>query len=175
MDLLPDILSCSEYVNADAIAAGISPFNPETVAMRAGRLMLERIRTLISQQKDFAFETTLATKSFAPLLKQAQKAGYTVCLMYLWLDSPLLAEKRVADRVSRGGHNIPHHVIHRRYYRGLQNLFSLYMPIVDSWLIYNNSFDKPQLVAKRYPNTTKIVYNNNNWDMINLIGSRNDT
>lgn len=117
--VLPDILNCKEFVNADNIAAGISPFNPESVALSAGRIMLERIHELIKEGADFAFETTLSTKSYRNLILDAQRKGYTVTLLYFWLDSPALAIQRVKKRVERGGHHIPDDVVERRYHRGL--------------------------------------------------------
>ena len=121
--ILPEILDCREFVNADNIAAGISPFNPESVAIEAGRIMLKRIDELLSERVDFAFETTLATRSYVSLIKKAQQAGYEVTLLYIWLSSPAMALRRVAKRVSKGGHNIPPDVIERRYFRGIKNLF----------------------------------------------------
>lgn len=149
MTLLPEILKCREYVNADAIAAGLSPFSPERTAIRAGRLMVERIHSLAQMGQDFAFETTMASRSFAPFLRQCKQNCYSVSLLYLWLKSPLLAGKRVALRVSGGGHDIPRPVIRRRYYRGLRNFVNLYLPICDQWWVYDNSADKPELVAYR--------------------------
>jgi predicted ABC-type ATPase len=114
--VLPEILNCKEFVNADNIAAGISPFNPEGVAIEAGRIMLKRIDELLSERADFAFETTLSTKTFVSFIKEAQSCDYQVTLLYFWLNSPEMAYKRVAKRVSKGGHNIPIDVIERRYY-----------------------------------------------------------
>ncbi len=114
--ILPEILDCKEFVNADNIAAGLSPFNPESVALEAGRIMLVRIRELIDEHVDFAFETTLATRSYVSLIKEAKKKGYSIVLVFFWLDSAGQAIKRVAMRVSEGGHNIPDDVVTRRYY-----------------------------------------------------------
>src|ERR1700743_3459001 len=102
--VLPEILNCKEFVNADNIAAGISPFNPESVAVEAGRLMLSRIRELMKDCVDFAFETTLATRSYVSLVRKAKEIGYKVTLLFIWLDSPATAMRRVADRVAKGGH-----------------------------------------------------------------------
>ena len=111
--ILPEMLNCKEFVNADSIAAGLSPFNPESVAIEAGRLMLLRIHELMKTGVDFAFETTLATRSYVSLVKAAQQAGYKVKLLFIWLDSSLTAIQRVADRVAEGGHNIPKDIIER--------------------------------------------------------------
>lgn len=136
--VLPKLLECREFVNADEIAKGLSPFNPEAVAIEAGRLMLQRINLHLSQRKTFAIETTLATRSYASLVKRAHKLGYNVILLFFWLPSPEMAVARVAKRVSEGGHNIPTETIHRRYWLGLKNLFNIFVHIVDSWSIYKN-------------------------------------
>lgn len=137
--MLPEMLNCREFVNADEIAAGLSPFNPEGVAIQAGRLMIERIVQLLKEGQSFAFETTLATRSYVKLIHQARKRGYFVTLLFFSLSSPEHAVRRVAKRVSLGGHHIPTDVVYRRYEAGLQNLFQLYMPICDYWALYDNS------------------------------------
>lgn len=137
--VLPEVLGCKEFVNADEIARGLSPFNPESVAIDAGRLMLARMQGLIREGADFAFETTLSTRSYVNFIKQAREAGYFVVLLYFWLPSPELAIERVAQRVKEGGHNIPVDVIRRRYSKGLYNLTRLYTPICDFWAIYDNN------------------------------------
>jgi predicted ABC-type ATPase len=137
--LLPEILDCKEFVNADEIARGLSPFNPESMAIEAGRLMLQRIEDLLSQEVTFSIETTLATKSYLSLVRRAQAKGYRVSIIFFWLNSPELAIKRVAERVQHGGHNIPKDIVRRRYVAGINNLFRLFMPEVDYWDIYDNS------------------------------------
>lgn len=137
--VLPEMLKCREFVNADEIAAGISPFNPEGVAIQAGRLMIDRIIQLLKDGETFAFETTLATRSYVKLIQQAKKRGYFITLLFFSLSTPEQAQRRVAQRVSMGGHNIPSDVIVRRYEAGLQNLFQLYMPVCDYWTLYDNS------------------------------------
>jgi predicted ABC-type ATPase len=139
MTLLPDALTCKEYVNADSIAAGLSPFKPDEMAFAAGRLMLERIHLLANQGSDFAFETTGSSRTFAPFLLDCKNKNYEINLLYLWLESPELALERVATRVEDGGHNIPESVVRRRYSKSLVNLFKLYIPIVDEWFFYDNS------------------------------------
>ncbi len=147
MTVLPEVLRCEEFVNADEIAKGLSPFHPEEMAIPAGKLMLQRIEELLDAQKSFAIETTLATRSYKGLVERAQKSGYKVTLLFFWLPSPEFAEKRVEQRVASGGHNIPIEVIHRRYWLGLKNLFDLYAPIVDVWSLFDNS-KKIQPVVK---------------------------
>ncbi|WP_158800640.1 zeta toxin family protein [Pedobacter sp. L105] len=163
--ILPEILNCREFVNADNIAAGLSPFNPESVAVAAGRTMLNRIQELLSEQADFAVETTLSTRSYVSLIKQAHSLGYKVRLLYFWLSSPGVAIKRVAQRVSEGGHHIPSEIILRRYNRGLYNLYNLYMPICEEWTLVDNMNPVPELIAKS-DGFGKTVFNNELWDKI---------
>ncbi len=137
--VLPEMLGCREFVNADEIAKGLSPFNPENQAIEAGRLMLQRMELLLHDGEDFAFETSLATRTYANFVRKAQQKGYFVSLLFFWLPTPEQAIQRVAMRVSEGGHNIPEAVIRRRYVKGLSNLRRLYMPICDYWIIYDNS------------------------------------
>ncbi|MBQ5643817.1 MAG: zeta toxin family protein [Bacteroidaceae bacterium] len=137
--VLPEMLGCREFVNADEIARGLSPFNPEGSAIQAGRLMIERVLQLMKDGQDFAFETTLATRSYIKLIKKAQSVGYFVTLLFFSLPTPEQAVQRVARRVSQGGHNIPLDVIYRRYDAGLKNFFQLYLPVVDFWALYDNN------------------------------------
>ena len=137
--MLPEVLDCREFVNADEIARGLSPFNPEEVAIEAGRLMLKRIEELLQQGISFSIETTLATRSYVSLVRRAIAKGYNVKLLFFWLNSPELAIQRVAERVASGGHNIQEEVIRRRYRLGINNLFGLFMKEVDYWEIYDNS------------------------------------
>lgn len=147
--VLPEVLNCQEFVNADEIARGLSPLNPESVAVEAGRLMLMRIDQLLAAGQSFSIETTLATRSYLKLVERAHRAGYTVHLLYFWLESPELALQRVAKRVSEGGHNIPEDVVRRRYKLGLSNLFQLYIPVVDEWVIFDNMRPVPLCIAQR--------------------------
>ncbi len=164
--VLPEILNCNQFVNADNIAAGISPFDPESVAIEAGRIMLQRIDELLRQEVDFAIETTLATRSYVSLIKRVQQTGYKVTLLYFWLNSPQMAMLRVAKRVSKGGHNIPEDVIVRRYYRGIKNLIELYTPICDEWIIVDNMDVAPVIVAQNINELGKIIINNDIWSTI---------
>lgn len=147
--VLPDLLYCREFVNADEIAKGLSPFNPESVAVEAGKLMLRRIDVLLGQKKTFAFETTLAARSYVSLVKRAKVEGYKVILLFFWLSSPEMAVDRVAKRVSEGGHDIPVETIYRRYHAGLKNFFSVYAPVVDSWMFFDNVDDSRLIASKR--------------------------
>jgi predicted ABC-type ATPase len=146
--LLPEILECEEYVNADAIANALSPFASERAAFKAGRLMLDAIHELAASRRSFAFETTMASRSFVPFLRRCRASGYEVRLVFLWLKSVRLARSRVAKRVRSGGHDIPMDVIKRRYRVGTHNFLHLYVPLADQWAAYDNSGRKPTLVAR---------------------------
>jgi len=164
--ILPEILNCKEFVNADNIAAGISPFNPASVAVAAGRIMLNRIEELMSEGADFAFETTLSTKSYVSLIKKARFKQYKITLVYFWLTSPEEAIARVATRVSKGGHDIPLDIIKRRYYRGVSNLFKLYKPICDLWMVVNNTTEQPELVVRGEYDFSELIFNHHIWSII---------
>jgi predicted ABC-type ATPase len=147
--ILPEILDCKEFVNADEIARGLSPFQPEKVAIEAGKIMLRRIDELLKEKTDFAIETTLASKTYKNTILSAKKNGYNVTLVYFWLNSVELAQERVKARVKEGGHNIDSEVIYRRYFAGIRNLFDIYLPIVDMAIIYDNSNINHVLAAKK--------------------------
>jgi predicted ABC-type ATPase len=145
--ILPEIWECYEFVNADEIARGLSPLKPESVAVQAGRIMLQRIDELVGLGKTFSIETTLATRSYLNLIRRARHAGYTINLLFFWLNSPEAAIQRVAKRVSEGGHNIPSDVIRRRYHLGIKNFFELYKDEVDTWTLVDNNSSPRQLIA----------------------------
>jgi len=157
--VLPEIIECKEFVNADEIARGLSPFNPESMAIEAGKLMLRRIEDLLDKDMTFAIETTLATRSYVNLVRRAIAKGYHVSILFFWLQTPDLALQRVSERVRRGGHNIPEDVIKRRYILGIRNLFQLFMSEVDYWIIYNNSENPRIEVAYGGRNTETIIIN----------------
>jgi predicted ABC-type ATPase len=163
---LPEQLACREFVNADEIAAGLSPFNPEGVALQAGRLMIDRIIHLLKEGETFAFETTLATRSYVKLIQQAQRRGYFVTLLFFSLSSPEQAVMRVQKRVSMGGHNIPTDVIKRRFAAGLYNLFHLYTPIVDYWALYDNSNIPTQHIASGERGKAPVVLDKEKFDTL---------
>jgi predicted ABC-type ATPase len=164
--ILPEMLNCREFVNADSIASGISPFNPQHAAFAAGRIMLQRIHQLIYEKEDFAFETTLSTRSYVSLIKFARKAGYEISLLFLWLESPELAKQRVAERVSKGGHDIPSDVIERRFYRGLHNLFNLYIPLCDSWIVVDTMNLLIRVIAEGKKENEQLITNAEIWETI---------
>lgn len=167
LTFLPSMLNCYEFVNADSIAAGLSPFQPEKVAFEAGRIMLNRIRYLITQNVDFAFETTLATKSYHSLINEAKSSGYEIWLLFFWLPNAGMAIERVSSRVKNGGHFIPTDVIIRRHQRGIENLIKIYIPIVDNWFVLNNSLIIPDLIAEGNKEVGIQIYNSELWDSIN--------
>jgi len=160
--ILPEIFECEDFVNADEIAKGLSPFNPEKVSIKAGRLMLERITELLEKNQSFAFETTLSTRSYLNLIEKAQSNGYEVILLFLALESVNLAIQRVEIRVNEGGHNIPLETIKRRYKVGLKNLFERYIPVVDKWMLVDNSSDDFEFIAEG-TNKELIVRSEKKW------------
>jgi predicted ABC-type ATPase len=167
--MLPDMLNCHEFVNADEIAKGISPFQPEKAAIDAGRIMLHRIKDLTNQQIDFALETTLASKTYVKFIKNAKEKGYFVTLIFFWLSSPELASERVKTRVENGGHNIPPEVIYRRYKSGIRNLNKLYIEIADYWMIIDNSTPPYNLVADGIKDERSVIYNSDIYNQISTL------
>jgi predicted ABC-type ATPase len=146
--ILRDTMNVTTFVNADTIARGLSGFEPDQAALAAGRIMLEQLRHLSKQRSSFAFETTLASRSFAPFLKSLVDSGYEYHLVFLWLPSSEMAVHRVQQRIREGGHAIPEDTIRRRYSAGLRNFFELYQPFATTWRIYDNSMSpRPQLIA----------------------------
>lgn len=145
-EFLPKEAGCLLFVNADLIAAGLSPFDPGIVEIRAGRLMLEEIRSHVRKGESFAFETTLSGRRFARMIPKWQEIGYRVKLVFLRLASVDIAIKRVQVRVRQGGHNIPKEVIRRRYEAGWDNFQKIYKNLVDAWIIFDNSGEKPLFV-----------------------------
>ncbi|MCA1592552.1 MAG: zeta toxin family protein [Acidobacteria bacterium] len=137
--LVRDAFGMLEYVNADAIALGLSGFRPGGASVEAARVMLKRLRELAGGRSSFAFETTLSTRSYAAWIGKLKRQGYNFHLVFLWLRSPELAVQRVRERVLLGGHDVPAHIVHRRYEKGVSNFFRLYSELADSWVVYDNS------------------------------------
>ena len=163
--ILPEILDCREFVNADEIAKGLSPFQPEKVAFEAGRIMLERINILLQSEESFAFETTLATKTYKQKLVGARAKGFSIKLLFFWLPSIEMAINRVAIRVSEGGHNIPSDIIARRYQRGIENLFKIYLPLCDSWMIFDNEAIS-KIIAEKVNGQETEIFDKEKWKLI---------
>jgi predicted ABC-type ATPase len=145
-EFLTDEANCPTFLNADIMAAELSPEHPELVAVVAARFMLQRIREEVAEGRSFAFETTLANRSYARWIREWQAAGYHVSLWFLTLPSAEAALKRVAQRVLQGGHHIPDEVVRRRFVAGKANFHELYAPLVDAWLLYDNSETDPVLL-----------------------------
>jgi len=164
--ILPEVLDCKEFVNADEIAKGLSPFQPESVAMQAGRIMLARMDELLQKGETFAFETTLATKSYKQKIEWAQANGYEVTLLFFWLCNVAMAKERVAQRVAEGGHSIPSETIERRYHNGITNLFAIYMDMVDICYIFDNSEGRKELIAQKKNNKDIVIYNNDKFNLM---------
>jgi predicted ABC-type ATPase len=164
--LLRDTLGILEFVNADTIAEGLSAFAPEDASFDAGRVMLGRLRELADEGKDFAFETTLASRFYAGWLRELQQQGYRIGLTFLWLENVELALERVRSRVSSGGHDIPEDTVRRRYDRGFENLFELYLPIVDSWRLIDASHIISVEIARFSKATGEIIYKEDLWKKI---------
>lgn len=160
-------LGIHEFVNADVIAAGLSAFSPETVAVEAGRIMLKRLRQLAEEGRDFAFETTLASRSFAPWIANLRRErDYRFHLFYLWLPDAEVAVSRVSGRVRHGGHSVPQVDIRRRYERGLVNLFQLYLPIADTWEMHDNGSPPPRPIATKDADASIRFGDRALWDSI---------
>lgn len=165
--ILPELLGCREFINADEIAKGISPFNPESVAISAGKIMLERINQLIEEQIDFGFETTLSSLGVSDVIVKARSFNYKITLIFFWLDSVDLAIQRVMQRVKDGGHNIPEETIIRRYKRGKNHFKELYKTKVDVWMLVDNSNLNYEVIAET-KSGQQFVYNINKFNLFNL-------
>ena len=163
-NLLPDVFKTVEFVNADEIARGLSPFNPSGVAFQAGKIMLERLAQLVDESHSFSFETTLSGLAYFGFIKKAKAKGYGITIFFVYLNSVNLAKERVAIRVSKGGHSIPKNVIERRYYKGLNN-FLRYANEADDWYLYDNSGSGYELVAKNAGGEEKII----NFDVFKIV------
>lgn len=145
-EFLPREADCLNFVNADLIASGLSPFSPEIVAIKAARIMIKEINDHIQNDENFAFETTLSGRLYSRLIPEWRKKGYTVKLFFLKLNSVDMAIARVCQRVMLGGHNVEEGVIRRRFKSGLINLETVYKPIVDEWVLYDNSGEQPLIL-----------------------------
>jgi len=156
-EFLPHYANCENFVNADLIAQGLSPFSPAAAGIKAGRLLLKQIHEFAGRRVDFAFETTLAGKSYVALLQRLKQQGYVVHLFFLWIPSVKLAVARIKHRVAEGGHDVPVTDVHRRFRRSVENFFRVYRPLVDSWTLFDNSTTKPSLIAEEKHSKLAIV------------------
>lgn len=168
LSTLPE-LKVYEFLNADEIARGLSPLNPESVPLAASKLMIKRFRELLNINKSFAFETTASGKNYFKYLKEAREKEYQVHLMFLWLSSPELAIKRVSERVKQGGHNIPQETIRNRYFSGIKNLFHHYLPLADTIIILDNSSASQKIIARKYIHNTLQIQETSTWEEMHRI------
>lgn len=165
--LLKDALHVDNFVNADVIAQGLCAYQPEKAAIQAGRIMLQRIHTLAEEKVNFAFETTLASRTFAMWIPKLQKQGYQFHLIFLWLKNVELAIFRVNERVKSGGHSVPESTIRRRYAAGLKNFFNLYSPLAESWQFYDNSnAENLSLIASQIKQNDPIIKDKEIWKQL---------
>jgi len=155
-EFLPLYVNCRNFINADLIARGLSPFDPDAAMLRAGRTVLERIAEFTKAQIDFALETTLSGRTYVPLLRGVKKAGFRLHMFYLWIPSPDLALLRIRDRVQNGGHNVPERDVRRRFTRTVRNLFTLYRPLLDTLHFLDNASDIPCLIFKDQHGKTTV-------------------
>ena len=165
---MPAAVGVDEFVNADVIASGLSPFHPERVSMLAGRIMLDRLDELLASGRDFSFESTLSSRSPAVFLKRCRAAGYTVSILFVWLDTPELALERVGNRVAAGGHRVPEDDVRRRYERARQNFLHLYRPLADRWTVCDNSRNERVVLAQRQPGREMEIVNAEGWEKFTL-------
>lgn len=154
--VLPELLGCREFVNADEIARGISPFNIEGVAITAGKVMLERIQSLIGEKEDFGYETTLSSYGTLRIIESARLHGYRITLVFFWLRSPEIAIQRVAQRVKEGGHGLPDETIIRRYHRGIESFKKMMNSMVDVWMMVDNSDSSFKIIAESSNDQIKV-------------------
>ncbi len=164
--LLPDTLNCREFVNADEIARGISPFQPEKATYEAGKILLQRIAALIERGEDFTVETTLAALVYKDIILKAQSNGYRVNLLFFWLNSVALAKERVRLRVLEGGHNVSDTVVERRYHRGIKNLFNVFIPLCDNVMVFDNSELSHRLIMGKVKGQADEIYDINTYNQI---------
>ncbi len=156
-EFLPQYTQCTNFVNADLIAAGLSPFSPVAASIKAGRLLLEQVDQFLEQKADFAFETTLAGKTYIPLLKNIHKKGYQIHLFFLWIPDVQISLARIKERVAYGGHDVPAKDVRRRFARSTKNLFKFYRPLLDCWSIWDNSKEKPVLIAEEICGKLNVI------------------
>ena len=167
---MPDFFKTNEFVNADEIAKGLSPLQPNSVAIKSGRIMIQRIRELSNKGKSFGIETTLSGRSYESFISEVKSKSYKVGILFLYLNSISLAKKRVAYRVAQGGHDISSQTIKRRYIRGIKNLINLYLPISDWTYIFDNSIQKdqkPEAIYFKMNEKKQSIINKHKWRIIN--------
>ena len=167
---LPDYVKCPNFVNADLIAQGLSPFSPRNAAIKAGKLVLGQIHEFAGMGIDFGFETTLSGKTYVKLFNGLKKKGYDLHLFFLWIPSTQLALARIKDRVAEGGHNVSQEDVKRRFDRSMLNFFKIYRPLLDSWMLFNNAGIKPLLIAEEKSKKTAVIEEGLFLNIVNKIG-----
>lgn len=156
-EFLPAYADCKNFVNADLIAQGVSPFSPETAAIKAGKLMLKEIESFAHRNVDFGFETTLSGLAHLNLIRRLKRRGYRTNIFYLWVPTADAALSRVRERVSRGGHDIAEPVVRRRFDRSIRNFLNLYRKVADMWILFDNSGENPAVMARENGEALRIV------------------
>ena len=146
---LPYYAKCDRFINADLIAAGLSPFLPQRVALKSGKIVLEYIKMYSDNKVNFGFETTLAGVTYLKYFKMLKERGYAISIFFLWISSPQLAIVRIKDRVAQGGHHVAIKDIHRRFTRSMRNFFTKYQCVADRWILFDNSDMNPRIIARR--------------------------
>jgi len=167
---LPEYIKCPNFINADLIANGLSPFSPGTAAIKAGKLVLEQIQEFAEKRVDFAFETTLSGKLYVNLFKSLKKKGYKIHIFFLWVPKADLVVSRIKNRVAQGGHDVPVRDVLRRFNRSITNFFKLYQSLADSWMLFDNSGLTPMLIAESKNSKIKIIDVNSYNSVIEGIG-----
>jgi len=167
---LPEYAKCPNFVNADLIAQGLSPFFPGAAAITAGKLVLEQIYQLANKRVDFAFETTLSGRLYLNLFKSLNEKGYKIHLFFLWIPNAGLAISRIRSRVAQGGHNVPTEDVLRRFKRSISNFFKLYQSLADSWMLFDNAGAIPVLIAERKNAKVKIIDRNSYNTIVKGVG-----
>jgi predicted ABC-type ATPase len=171
-EFLPHYADCANFINADLIAQGVSPFSPDAAAFRAGRLMLGEIALRVRRRDDFGFETTLSGLSHLKLIHNLKKGGYRVQIFYLWLPTVELALDRVRGRVLRGGHDVPEVVLRRRFNRSIRNFMKNYRLLADLWTFFDNSGETPEIVASEAEHKLSIISADKFRDLVARYGGK---
>ena len=169
---LPEYAKCERFINADLIAAGLSPFSPQQAAIKSGKLVLEQIKEYSKNGVDFGFETTMSGVTYLKYFKMFKEKGYEINIFFLWIPDPKLAIARIKDRVAQGGHNVPVKDIKRRFNRSIENFFKHYHLLADKWILFNNAEPKPKIIAKKQNTQIDIIDNDLFEDIIKKLGVR---
>lgn len=169
--LLPEMWECKYFVNSDEFAKGLSPFDPDKASLSAGRFMVKRINYLLERKEDFCIETTLSSRTLMNTIETARGYGYTITILFFWIDNVELAIKRVAARVTSGGHNVPEPTIRRRYRSGLRHFFEDYMPVSDRWMLADNTTVPFKLIAQGWQKNM-VVQDNLMFENIKALAAK---